>query len=75
MEDLTYYTIEEIDKHGNVVKDFTIVGSEEASEIASDWEVVEEGNQVYVSWYRASDGCQGYLNSCEENEVTGESWV
>ena len=32
------------------------------------------GHKVFVSWGRASDGQQGYLNPDGNHAITGEAW-
>ena len=32
-----------------------------------------DGN-IYISWYRASDGQHGYLNPDGNHAITGEAW-
>lgn len=34
----------------------------------------EAGNQVFVTWFRKTDGQQGYLNSDGNHAITGEAW-
>ena len=31
-------------------------------------------NQVFVNWYRKSDGQTGYLNSDGDHAITGKAW-
>ena len=34
----------------------------------------EAGNQVFVTWFRKSDGQQGHLNSDGNHDITGTAW-
>lgn len=33
-----------------------------------------EGHEVFVSWYRESDGTHGYLNRDGNHSPTGKQW-
>jgi hypothetical protein len=33
-----------------------------------------EDNQVFVKWFRKSDGQKGYLNNNGNHEITGSAW-
>lgn len=37
-------------------------------------ELTQDGNQVYISWYRSSDGQHGYLNPGGNHAITGYPW-
>jgi hypothetical protein len=30
--------------------------------------------KVFVSWFRASDGCHGYLNPDGNHDIEGQAW-
>lgn len=34
----------------------------------------EQGNQVFVQWFRKTDGQHGYLDSDGSNAITGQAW-
>ncbi len=34
----------------------------------------ENGNDAYITWYRASDGQHGYYNKGEGHTITGKAW-
>lgn len=39
-------------------------------------EMIADGEkQIYVSWFRASDGQHGYLNSDGNHAITGSNWA
>ena len=45
----------------------------EAARVAERMSREDDGNNVYVSWFRASDGQCGYLNR-DGHDTTGERW-
>jgi hypothetical protein len=45
----------------------------EARRMADDPENAD--NQVFVTWFRKSDGQHGYLNPDGDHAITGKSWI
>ena len=61
---------------GYDVKSKNVKSKKEAVELAKQWAEEQNGseNQVYIEFYRESDGQHGYINPTGA-DVTGKSWV
>jgi hypothetical protein len=46
----------------------------EAIKVAHEYAADKSNNGVYISWYRKSDGQQGYLNPSGDHAITGKAW-
>ena len=51
-----------------------IESPEEATELAIRTCQENPDKAVYVSWFRESDGCEGYLNRGGNHESVGHNW-
>lgn len=63
----------ELSFEGMVVNTFDGLTKNEATEKAK-YESLNEDYQVFVSWFRQSDGQKGYLNRDLDNSITGSAW-
>lgn len=63
----------ELSFEGMVVNTFQGLTKKEAIEKAKE-ESQNGDYQVFVSWFRASDGQKGYLNRDLDNSITGSAW-
>lgn len=52
----------------------SIESPEQASNVAMLACKENPGEAVFVSWFRDSDGCQGFLNRGGDHEPTGRNW-
>ena len=68
------YTVEVKSRStGESIADYPDCSGREARHIAKR-EVANRDNLVFVSWFRASDGQHGYLNSDGNHAITGTAW-
>jgi len=68
------YTVKVISrKNGEPVADYPNCSQREAKQIAKR-EAQDTNNQVFVSWYRSSDGQHAYLNRDGNHAITGTAW-
>jgi hypothetical protein len=69
------YTVE-IKNNGQTVADYENLPQKEAERVAK----IEAGkpenknNQVFVTFFRSSDGQHGYLNSDGNHDIGGQAW-
>lgn len=63
----------ELSFEGMVLNTFDGLTKQEAIEKAKE-ESLNEDYQVFVSWFRVSDGQKGYLNRDLDNNITGSAW-
>ena len=47
---------------------------EKATELAIRACQENPGKAIYVSWFRETDCCEGYLNRGGDHETTGRNW-
>jgi hypothetical protein len=68
------YTVEVKSRNtGEAIADYPNCSQREAKRIAKQ-EAADKNNQVFVSWFRSSDGQHGYLNSDGNHAITGTAW-
>jgi len=68
------YTVEVIKREtGEHIADYPNCSQREAKQIARK-EAKDSTNQVFVSWFRSSDGQHGYLNPNGDHAITGKAW-
>ena len=68
------YTVEVKSRStGEPVADYPDCSQREAKQIARR-EAADRNNQVFVSWFRSSDGQHGYLNPDGNHAITGDTW-
>ena len=59
---------------GIVISDQFDLSKAEAIQTARTEAKADTDNQVFISWYRKSDGQTGYLNSDGDHAITGKAW-
>lgn len=66
----------QIENYGNIINEYTELSKKEAIEIAKKEANRSENSkyQIYVTWFRSSDGQKGYLNPNGDHDITGKAW-
>jgi hypothetical protein len=67
------YTVE-VTKHGETIESAWVNGQRNAKATAREYAAEYPDCQIYVSWFRASDGQHGYLNPNGDHDITGHPW-
>lgn len=64
------------DVQSNVIAGEAVKGVKKAAKVAREYveKYPQPQYQVFVSWYRSSDGQHGYLNSDGNHAITGQAW-
>jgi len=72
-EDEMKYTVE-VTKHGETIESEWVNGQRNAKATAREYAAQYPDHQIYVTWFRSSDGQHGYLNPNGDHDITGRPW-
>jgi hypothetical protein len=64
-----------IKKNGMTISEIFDCTKAEAKKVAKAKAAENKDVQVFVTWFRSSDGQHGYLNSNGDHAITGTAWV
>jgi hypothetical protein len=63
-----------VKKDGMTISETPDCTKAEAKKVAKAEAAENKDAQVFVTWFRASDGQHGYLNSDGNHAITGTAW-
>ena len=69
------YTVTAKDRNMQVVAMSEVLGELSAKIEAETFAEQYPNCQIYVTWFRSSDGQQGYYNQDGNHAITGEAWT
>jgi len=73
MSDQLKYTVTAKDE-GRTINVAHDLSKSSAEKLAREWTTEYPQCQVYVSWFRPSDGQHGYINPGGDHAITGKAW-
>jgi len=68
------YTITAKNENGQSVEWITVRGDKKAAQEAVKMAKENPKCNVFVEWFRKSDGQHGYLNPGRNHDITGQAW-
>lgn len=68
------YTAIAKDQYGNTVAEYEERSERDAEESALGLSVDYPACQIFVSWFRASDGQHGFYNPDHNHDAVGKNW-
>lgn len=72
-EETMKYTVT-VNKNGIEISSIPDCSQREARKVARDEAKSNPNAQIFVEWFRSSDGQHGYLNPDGNHAITGQAW-